>query len=79
MGNKAELDSLSREEAIEMCKKLMKQNADLEKNCNIYLEQLKKNKQKKESLSTLKFNHKESLKACIKDFNSKSLKTLLHK
>ncbi|MEJ8737030.1 IS66 family transposase [Erysipelotrichaceae bacterium HCN-30851] len=46
MGNKADLDSLSREEAIEMCKKLMKQNADLEKNCNIYLEQLKKNKQK---------------------------------
>ena len=54
MGNKAELDSLSREEAIEMCKKLMKQNADLEKNCNIYLEQLKKNKQKMFGKSTEK-------------------------
>ena len=54
MGNKADLDSLSREEAIEMCKKLMKQNADLEKNCNIYLEQLKKNKQKMFGKSTEK-------------------------
>lgn len=27
----------------------------------------------------IEVNHKESLKACIKDFNSMSLKTLLHK
>lgn len=38
--------NFTREEAIEMCKTLWLKNADLEKNCQLYMEQLAKNKAK---------------------------------
>lgn len=39
-------DKLSREEAIKMCQTLWQKNADLERNIELYREQLKKNQQK---------------------------------
>lgn len=54
MKMKADLDALSREEAIEMCKDMAQKIEDLEKNCELYLEQLKKNRQKMFGKSTEK-------------------------
>lgn len=41
-----DFENMSREEAIAMCKTLWQKNADLEKNCDLYLSQLAKNKVK---------------------------------